>query len=159
MRLRFICTVIVLAVLLVSCAREQRGLVPEKPSITNSMNLNQPPEAVWSKIMQFLALKSISPTVMDKGNGNIFASGPSKPGGIIDCSENKGKLADFQYKLSISVDKTGTGTRVTVMLSGEANILRRRHFLFFRTSTVKTSVSCKSTGILENELFSFLEQQ
>jgi len=68
-------------------------------------------------------------------------------------------MADFQYKLAISINKVGTGTRVTAILSGEANMERRRHFFFFPKTTVKNSVSCTSKGIFKKEMFSFLEQQ
>ncbi len=137
----------------------ENGPAPESVSSTNAMNLDQSPEKIWPKIIKFLALKSITPTVMEKDSGIIIATGRSDPGGIINCKGSKGRLVNYQYKLSISLDKLSTGTRITVMLSGEADSLRRRHLLFIPTSTVKNAVSCTSAGILEKELFSFLSMK
>ena len=79
---------------------------------------------------------------------------------IVDCSKNRGGQADFHYNLAISIDKVESGaTSVTVLISGTSNIVRYRKLFIFRTVTVKTPAACVSTGILETELFSYLEQQ
>jgi hypothetical protein len=135
----------------------------EKPSasvvVPSSQNIPEPIEKVWPKVMQFLALKSIVPAVADRTAGIINASGPVSSKTNVDCSQNKGKLGDFRYNLAISFNKVSDSeTSLTVMLNGEANNIRRRHFLVFPTTTVKTAVACTSTGVLEKELFQYLAQ-
>jgi hypothetical protein len=129
------------------------------PAVLSTQNIPDPIEKVWPKVMQFLALKSIVPSMADKTAGIINASGPINSKTNVDCSRNKGKLGDFRYNLAISLNKVSDSeTSLTVMLNGEANNIRRRHFLVIPTTTVKTPVPCTSTGLLEKELFQYLAQ-
>lgn len=128
------------------------GLAEESKPIVTSAEFNQSPDQLWPRIVEFLASRSVSPSKVDKTAGVIEASGIALGPNDLDC-RNRHLLGDSAYKLSITLDRHDGKTLVIVLLNGSADLIRHRHFLMFRTSTVKTPVACFSTGSFEAALF------
>ena len=154
-----------LAVLMVAtlgCVSTNASPAQSPPPIISSVDpivakVKLTKDAAFSKIVRFLAIKGITPSVSDKETAVITASGATIRGKIIDSSTRSNQSIDCRYVLSISVDATSEDDAVVeVRLSGEMTQMRYKHFLIIPIFAVKTQVACHSTGVLEKELFDYL---
>jgi hypothetical protein len=128
----------------------------EPPPPVTSAQFDQSVDQLWPKIVRFLAMRSVTPTKLDKVSGMVTASGISLGPNDLKCQSTR-VLGDAAYSLSIALDRQDASkTGVTVFLTGSADLIRNRHFLMFKTSRVKTPIACFSTGTFERALFEYL---
>lgn len=119
-----------------------------------SREFPRPPEAIYARASQVIALHGLKIESTDRASGLITASGSfaSNPGWFA-CEKRDGILKNADFSLAVAIRATATGsTIVEMLLTGTQAKLRYHHVLFFKTVHHWEHAECESSGILEAQL-------